>query len=88
MDIHRPLVRLDSGPHRPWRDDLVGEDDFLCTRLRTCLLCGTRQGPLDQTLIAVGRLCLATTRCLPCARQDPDLTALQAFLAQRYGKGE
>ena len=88
MTVHRPFVVVDSGPQRPWRDDLVGEDDVLTTRLRACILCGARHGPLDQTLVAVVGLCLATTRCLPCARQDPHLTTLQAFLVQRYGKGE
>ena len=85
MAIHRPLVQMTVPDARPRRDDTIGEDDLLCTRWRGCVLCGKRGGPLDQCLITVGPLCLAAVRCLQCANADPQMTALHAFLAQRYG---
>ena len=88
MDIHRPLVRLDGPPVRTKRDDTVGEDDFLCTRLRSCFTCGKRDTMLDQALVLVGTISLATTRCFKCAEQDPKLIELHRFLCMRYGVNE
>jgi hypothetical protein len=69
---------------RPRCDAPVGEDDLLCTRWRACLSCGKRDTPLDQVLITLGTRCLAPVRWLRRASAAPYMTALRAFLAQRY----
>jgi hypothetical protein len=85
MDLHRPLIAMAVPDGRARCDATVGEDDLLCTRWRACLFCGKRDTPLDQVLIIVETLCLATVRCMRCASADPQMTALQAFLMARYG---
>jgi hypothetical protein len=87
MDIHRPFVRVDSGPRPPVPNAVVAEDDFLTTRLRGCLWCGRREVTLDQVLVYVGWRALATTRCRRCSETDATFSALQEFLTQRYGQG-
>jgi hypothetical protein len=86
MDLHRPFVRVHPGPQPPVCDGTVGEDDFFTTRLRCCVWCGKREVTLDQMLIYLDALALATTRCLRCRDTDPTMTALRAKLAQRYKK--
>jgi hypothetical protein len=41
---------------------------------------------MEQTLIFLDTLALATVRCLRCRDNDPTMTALRRMLEQRYGK--
>ena len=63
-------------------------DDFLTERWQYCALCGSRPAVLDQALVQVGGLALATVRCLPCRNADPTMTALHTFLVRRYRQGK
>jgi hypothetical protein len=88
VDVHRPLVRRHPGSTRPHRTDgVVAEDDLLTTRLRCCTIGGRRPGILEQALVSVDDLAVATVRCLRCRDNDPQMTSLPAFLVQRYGPG-
>jgi hypothetical protein len=87
MDLHRPFVRVHPGPCPSVWDAVVAEDDFLVARWQSCTLCGRRASPLEQTLIVLATLALATLLCMRCRDNDPQLVALHAMLVQRYGDG-
>jgi len=86
VDVHRPLVRRHPGPGPPPCDATAAEDDFLAARWQSCTRCGRQASPLEQTLIYLDGLALATLRCLRCRENDPTMAALHALLVQRYAK--
>jgi hypothetical protein len=67
-------------------DWTVPLDDILCTRLRSCTVCGRRADVLDVEVRRVGALALATTRCLRCRNADAAGETLAALLETRYGR--
>ena len=86
MPLHRPPVRLHPGPGPPPCDATAAEDDFLVARWQSCTRCGRQASPLEQTLIYLDGLALATLRCLRCRENDPTMAALHALLVQRYAR--